>query len=152
MKNPPAIAGDAGDAGDKGSLPGLGRSSGKGNGNPLQNSCLGNPKDRGAWWATGHRAAKSRTQLKRLNKNDVFCTVSPSFPTGVAGTSPGCLPPLLSDQHPLTSQINRCTFSPSTFREATNLKSVSQVKCESVSLNLIYSKEIKSVNPKGYQP
>ena len=35
-------------------IPGLGRSPGGGNGNPLQYSCLGNPKDRGAWWATIH--------------------------------------------------------------------------------------------------
>ena len=35
-----------------GSVPGLGRSSGEGNGNPLQYSCLENPMDRGAWWAT----------------------------------------------------------------------------------------------------
>jgi len=39
-------------AGDLGSIPGSGRSSGEGNGNPLQYSCLENPKDRGAWWAT----------------------------------------------------------------------------------------------------
>ena len=40
-------------AGDTGSIPGLGRSpGGGGNGNPLQYSCLENPRDRGAWWAT----------------------------------------------------------------------------------------------------
>ena len=39
-------------AGDLGSIPGLGRSPGERNGNPLQYSCLGNPMDRGAWWAT----------------------------------------------------------------------------------------------------
>ena len=48
---------------DLGSVPELGRSLGKGNGNPLQYSCLENPKDRGAWWATVHRVAKSWTQL-----------------------------------------------------------------------------------------
>ena len=41
-----------GNAGDAGSIPGSGRSPGKENGNPLQNSCLGNPMDRGAWRAT----------------------------------------------------------------------------------------------------
>ena len=41
-------------AGNAGSIPGLGRSPGEGNGNPLQYSCLGNPMDRGAWWATVH--------------------------------------------------------------------------------------------------
>ena len=45
-------------AGDLGSIPGLGRSPGEGNGNPLQCSCLGNPIDRGAWWATVHRVAR----------------------------------------------------------------------------------------------
>ena len=50
-------------AGDPGSIPGLGRSPGGGNGNPLQYSCLGNPKDRGAWWATAYGVAKSQTQL-----------------------------------------------------------------------------------------
>ena len=41
----------------------LGRSLGEGNDNPLQYSCLGNPKDRGAWWSTVHGVAKSQTQL-----------------------------------------------------------------------------------------
>ena len=50
-------------AGDLGLIPGLGRSAGEGNGNPLQYSCLENPIDRGAWWATVHGVAKSRTQL-----------------------------------------------------------------------------------------
>ena len=52
VKNPPDNAGDAG------SIPGLGRSLGKGNGNPFQYSCLQNPMDRGTWWATfqwGHK-------------------------------------------------------------------------------------------------
>ena len=49
--------------GDPGSIPGLGRSLGEGNGNPLQYSCLENPMDRGAWSATVHGVAKSRTRL-----------------------------------------------------------------------------------------
>ena len=52
VKNPPASAGDAG------SIPGLGRSLGEGNGNPLQFSCLGNLVDGGAWWATVHGVTK----------------------------------------------------------------------------------------------
>ena len=48
-------------AGDPGSIPGSGRSPGEGNGNPLQYSCLDNPMDGGAWWATVHRVAESRT-------------------------------------------------------------------------------------------
>ena len=50
-------------AGDPGSVPGLGRSPGEGNGNPLQYSCLENPMDGGAWLATIHGVAKSRTRL-----------------------------------------------------------------------------------------
>ena len=58
VKNPPDNARDVG------SIAGLGRSLGKGNGNPLQYSCLGNPMDRGAWWATVHGVTKSWTQLR----------------------------------------------------------------------------------------
>ena len=50
-------------AGDPGSVPGLGRSPGEGNGNPLQDYCLENPMDRGAWSATAHGVAKSWTRL-----------------------------------------------------------------------------------------
>ena len=50
-------------AGDLGLIPGLGRSPGEGNGNPLQCSGLENPKDRGAWWASIYGVAKSQTQL-----------------------------------------------------------------------------------------
>ena len=46
-------------AGDPGSIPGLEISPGEGNGNPLQYSCLENPMDREAWWATVHGVAKS---------------------------------------------------------------------------------------------
>ena len=47
--------------GDLGSIPGSGRSPGRGNGNPLQYSFLENPVDRGAWWATVHRVAELDT-------------------------------------------------------------------------------------------
>ena len=53
---------NAGDTGDMGSIPGLGRSPGEGNGNPLQYSCLENPMDGGAW-ATVYGIAKSQTWL-----------------------------------------------------------------------------------------
>ena len=49
--------------GDKGLIPGSGRSPGRGNGNPLQCSCLKNSIDRGAWWTTVHRVAKYWTRL-----------------------------------------------------------------------------------------
>ena len=55
VKNLPASAGDSGDAG---SIPGLGRFLGGGNGNPLQYSSLENPMERGGWWATVHRVTR----------------------------------------------------------------------------------------------
>ena len=58
---------NTGDTRGTGSIPGLGRFPGGGHGNLLQHSCLENPKDRGAWWATTHRVTKSQTQLKLLN-------------------------------------------------------------------------------------
>ena len=63
--------------GDLASIPRLGRYPGAGNGNPLQYSCLENSMDRGAWWATVHGVAKSRTQLSdftlNLNTLDFEC-------------------------------------------------------------------------------
>ena len=61
VKNLPA------NAGDESSLPGSGRSTGGGNGNPLLYSCLENSMDRGVWWATVHGAAKSQRWLKWLS-------------------------------------------------------------------------------------
>ena len=61
VKNLPASAGDVG------SIPGLKRYPGGGRGNPLQYSCLENFMDRGAWWASVHRVAKSQTRLKWLS-------------------------------------------------------------------------------------
>ena len=52
----------ASNAGDHGLLPGLGRSPGEGNGYPLQDSCLENPMDRGAWWVPVHGITKRQTQ------------------------------------------------------------------------------------------
>ena len=52
---------------DDGLIPGSGRSPREGHGNPLQYSCLENPKDRGAWWATMHIVAKTQTRLKQLS-------------------------------------------------------------------------------------
>ena len=60
VKNPPANAEDI--------VPGSGSSPGGGHCNPLQYSCLENPMDRGAWWATDHRVAKNQTRLKGLSK------------------------------------------------------------------------------------
>ena len=58
---------NGGDIADAHSVPGLGRSPGGGNGNPLQYSCLEDPTDRGAWWATVHGVAKSWTGLRQLS-------------------------------------------------------------------------------------
>ena len=52
-------------AGDPGLIPGSGRSPGEGNGNPLQYSCLENPMDGGAWWATVHRVAKKESDTTK---------------------------------------------------------------------------------------
>ena len=52
--------------GDTGSILGLGRAPGEGNGNLLQYSYLANPMDRRAWWATVHWVVKSKTQVTRL--------------------------------------------------------------------------------------
>ena len=52
--------------GDLGPIPGLGRSAGEGNGNPLQYSCLENPLDGGAWWATVQVVAKSQIRLSNF--------------------------------------------------------------------------------------
>ena len=68
VKNPPASAGDARDVG---LIPGSGRSTEGEHGNPLQYSCLENPKDRGVLWAIVHRVAKSQTRLKQLSMHAV---------------------------------------------------------------------------------
>ena len=60
VKKPRANAGNEIDAG---LIPESGRSPGVGNGNPLQYSCLGNPMDREAWWATVHGVTESWTRL-----------------------------------------------------------------------------------------
>ena len=64
VKNSPA---DAGDLRDTGSIPGLGTSPGGGHGNLLQYSCLENPMDKGAFWATVYWVTKSWTPLNKLS-------------------------------------------------------------------------------------
>ena len=72
VKNSPANVGDTSNAG---SIPGLGRSSGGGHGNPLQYSHLENPMERGAGWTTVHRGAKSQTRQSDLaqHRNILYC-------------------------------------------------------------------------------
>ena len=72
VKNPPA------NARDTGSMPGLGRSLGEGKGNPLQCYCQENPTDRGAWWATVYRTAKSQTRLEQPNNEDQLISATRS--------------------------------------------------------------------------
>ena len=67
--------------GNLGSIPGSGRFPGEGNVNPLQYSCLENPMDRGAWWATVHEVAKSQTRLSDFTftftfRIDWFCLLT----------------------------------------------------------------------------
>ena len=71
IKNPPAKAGDARGVG---LIPGSGRSSGGGYGNPLQYSCLEDPMDRGAWQATIHGVTESRIRLRQLSTHAHTCT------------------------------------------------------------------------------
>ena len=78
VKNPPANAGDAG------LVPEAGISPGEGNGNPLQYSCLENPKDRRAWWAMVHGAAKSQTRLS------THAEALMGFPGGSDSTESAC--------------------------------------------------------------
>ena len=63
-------------AGDLGSIPGLARSPGEGNSNPLQYSCLENSLDRGAWQATVHGVTKSRTWLNNFHFSNYVCQQS----------------------------------------------------------------------------
>ena len=62
---------NAGEVRNAGLIPGLRRSTGERNGNMIQYSRLGNPMDRGAWWATVHSVSKSRTQLKQLSTHNM---------------------------------------------------------------------------------
>jgi len=65
-------------SGDAVSIPGLGKSLGEGNGNPLQYSCLGNPMDRGAWRATVHGFVKELDTTEQLNNNSIIKIIIPS--------------------------------------------------------------------------
>ena len=59
-----------------GSIPGLGRSPGEENGNPLQYSCLGNPMDRGLWWAAVHGVAKE-SETTEQQQYSIVCVTTP---------------------------------------------------------------------------
>ena len=84
VKSLPANAGDTRDARDVGSIPGSGRSPGGGHGTPLQYSCLENPMDRGAWWATVHGITKSQSWLKLPSTHACFDCISLCLRAGSA--------------------------------------------------------------------
>ena len=73
----------ASNVGDPRSIPGSGRSPGEGNGNPLQYSCLENPMDGGAWWATVHGVAKSWTRLNDFTFTFHLWTIEGKSPLGI---------------------------------------------------------------------
>ena len=75
--------------GDPGAIPGLGRSPGGGNGTPLQYSSLENPMDRGAWWATVHGVAKSRTWLS--NWHALFMLMTYHHTVFIYVSAGGCM-------------------------------------------------------------
>ena len=87
VKNPPANAEDVRDAS---LIPGSGRFPGEGNGSPLQYSCLENPMDRGAWWATVHRVAKSWTRLSDFTFTKLETENYQGFPGGSEGKASAC--------------------------------------------------------------
>ena len=86
--------------GDLGSIPGLGRFPGEGNGNPLQYSCLENPMDWGAWWATVHRVANHG--YARNSRTSVCSLSRPHY--GGLGPLPG--PPLPGCQPRMTPYVH----------------------------------------------
>ena len=87
VKNLPA---DAGDTRDAGSIPGLGGSPGGGHGNPLQYSCLENPMDRGAWWATVHEVSESEvTECMHVHAHT--CTHIHTHPCSVRAFVSHCI-------------------------------------------------------------
>ena len=106
VKNTPAKAWNTRDSG---SIPGSGRYPGRGNGNPLQYSCLENPMDRGAWQATVHGVAKSWTRLNVwTHLNTAQQSVMGSF----------LLPVMISGTYMITNpSFNSCPPADSNFSE-----------------------------------
>ena len=81
---------NSGEARDTGSIPGTGRSSGGGHGNPLQYSCLKNSRDGGAWWATAHGVTKESDMAERLtlSLSRYLCTHSRAGVPNLQGLKP----------------------------------------------------------------
>ena len=110
VKNSPA---NEGDAGDTGLIPARRRSPGEGHGNPLQYSCLENPMDRGAWWATVHAVAKSQTHWSDLlhNKKHVYFIIKSKQDLG----HEFCSSPFLVEDFSLGSALTLNTFGRTLF-------------------------------------
>ena len=97
-------------AGDLGSIPESGRSPEERHGNPLQNSCLANSKDRGAWWTAVHGAAKSQARLSDQHTHDCrACSLSPG--TGLTPPVSWCTTPW-GPSLPPGEQIPSCPHPP----------------------------------------
>ena len=80
---------------------------GEGNGNPLQCSCLENPRDGGAWWAAIYEVAQSWTRLTRLSSSSSFCSSFSCFPPEYSTNSPTQIPPAL----PLSPTLGAWTLT-----------------------------------------
>ena len=119
------VKASASNAGDLGSIPGSGRSPGEGNGNPLQHSCLENPMDGGAWWATDHGVAKSRTRPSDFTFTFLFVSIPIYFDCIHDITKTGFLCHLLKHLEHVKSNIRGCRKGINFFSRS-NL-SVSQV-------------------------
>ena len=112
-------------AGDVGSIPGSRRPARGGNGNPLQYSCLENPTDSGAWWATVRRVERSQTQLKRVSTHagTILPLRQPPGPhlhlvpplTHPAPVSALCAPLPSPSLRPLSRPFRSLDFSPAAF-------------------------------------
>ena len=141
VKNPPA---NAGDIRDVGSIPGLGRFPGGGNGNPFQYSCLKIPMNRGAWWATVHLVAKSQTWLKWLSTHADSVLKSSDVT-------------LLTKVHMVKAIFFPVVKSGRESRVIEEAKKswffwIVVIGCCNWIESPLGSKEIKPINPKGNQP
>ena len=86
---------------------------GEGNGNPLQCSCLENPRDRGAWWAAVYGPAQSRTQLKRLSSSSSSSSTLTSSTMLLTSPSDFLMALCMSHTHPADEKGSlECVFSP----------------------------------------
>ena len=102
---------NAGDIKDEGLIPGSGRSPGGGHGNLLQYSCLENPVDRGAWWATLHRVARSQTRLKELSMHALVKNTRKELKKGeeTSGHNAGLMPLKKARKRHWVASVSGCS-------------------------------------------